>query len=303
MSSPYQNQPHPGQNDPYGSAAQYGSAEGTPYAASLGQTPYGQASYTQPTSGASASDPYGQGYAPYGQAPYSQPTSGSSASEPYGLASAGYTPAPVQQQSLYGQAQPYSLPAAPAYGQSSVQEYAQPATTQYANYSAPPYSGQALQPYGYGFGIGNSTPRPKVTFGQAIKLAIKNATNFTGRASLSEYWWFTLFLALLMVGAMVLVGFGTAIVGGVTGSSDAAGGMFVLGYLLVGLISLAALLPSLSLGIRRLHDTNQSGWMMLLGMVPYVGGIINIILMAQPSRPEGARYDDPTNLPKGPEHL
>jgi uncharacterized membrane protein YhaH (DUF805 family) len=55
-----------------------------------------------------------------------------------------------------------------------------------------------------------------------------------------------------------------------------------IGWVLIGLYALWALIafiPSLAVGIRRLHDTNKSGWLILLGAVPIVGGIILLVFM------------------------
>jgi len=71
----------------------------------------------------------------------------------------------------------------------------------------------------------------------------------------------------------------------------------------MALVSLAAFVPSLSLGIRRLHDTNQSGWMYLLTFIPSIGGIILLVLMAQASNPAGARFDDAAQPLYGPENI
>jgi uncharacterized membrane protein YhaH (DUF805 family) len=57
---------------------------------------------------------------------------------------------------------------------------------------------------------------------------------------------------------------------------------------LSSLFYLAMLLPSLAAGARRLHDTNRSGWWQLIGLVPFVGFIVLIYLMAQPSKSQTA---------------
>ena len=72
---------------------------------------------------------------------------------------------------------------------------------------------------------------------------------------------------------------------------------------MIGIVCLATFVPSLSLGVRRLHDTNQSGWLYLVSFIPYVGSIILIVLMAQASNPAGARFDDAAQPLYGPEHI
>jgi uncharacterized membrane protein YhaH (DUF805 family) len=58
--------------------------------------------------------------------------------------------------------------------------------------------------------------------------------------------------------------------------------------------ALAVLLPSLGIAIRRLHDTGKSGWMILLGLIPFVGFIILIVFYVQAS-------DGPNEYGSGPE--
>lgn len=66
---------------------------------------------------------------------------------------------------------------------------------------------------------------------------------------------------------------------------------FVGPDILGGLFSLAVLLPSLGLGARRLHDVNLSGWWQLIGIIPVIGWIILIILLAKPSEAGVNAYD------------
>ena len=89
---------------------------------------------------------------------------------------------------------------------------------------------------------------------------LKNYCNFEGRASRAEFWWFFLFTLVLGVICSLLGKFGT-----------------ILSYI----ISIALLLPDLGLSVRRLHDINKSGWLVLLGLIPIVGAIILIIWWAK----------------------
>lgn len=103
---------------------------------------------------------------------------------------------------------------------------------------------------------------------------------FAGRASRSEYWLGSLanFLASLICGLL---------------------GSVTLGIPLL-LYWLAAMIPSLSLAVRRLHDNNRSGAMILLGLIPF-GGIVLFIFTVSDSDPAGARFDAaPTSVPVRP---
>jgi uncharacterized membrane protein YhaH (DUF805 family) len=139
---------------------------------------------------------------------------------------------------------------------------------------------------------------------QAVRLWLKNWKNFTGRASRSEYWWMVLASAIVGVVLSVVLGVVmVALIAADNGSGALAGTGIALMWGVLGLVGLAAFVPSLSLGIRRLHDTNQTGWLYLLSFIPSVGGIILLVLMAQASNPAGARFDDAAQPLHGPESL
>ena len=99
-----------------------------------------------------------------------------------------------------------------------------------------------------------------------IKVVRDNYTNFEGRARRKEFWMFTLVSLVINVGTLIL---------DASLSSD-------LG-LVNGLYSLAILLPSIAVGIRRMHDINKSGWWLLLWFVPVIGWVWLIILHCQDS--------------------
>lgn len=95
-------------------------------------------------------------------------------------------------------------------------------------------------------------------FVDAIKSFFRRYVDFSGRSSRSEYWW--AFLAILI--GYLVVGF----VGGVMG--ETVGSLFILVMLL------AIILPSIAIAIRRLHDTDRSGWWYLLSLIPLVSLVL-----------------------------
>ncbi|ANJ67332.1 hypothetical protein A9404_08010 [Halothiobacillus diazotrophicus] len=103
---------------------------------------------------------------------------------------------------------------------------------------------------------------------------LKQYAVFNGRARRAEYWYFVLFNLIISI---VL-----GIVDGMLGSS----GVGLLG----GLYSLAVLIPSLAVSVRRLHDTNRSGWWLLLLLIPLIGFIVILIFMVQDSTPGENTY-------------
>lgn len=94
---------------------------------------------------------------------------------------------------------------------------------------------------------------------------LKNYAIFDGRARRKEYWMFFLFNLIFAIVATVLDNLlGLAI-------KDLGYGPFYILY------ALATLIPGIAVGVRRLHDTGKSGWYLLLGLIPCVGGIILLV--------------------------
>jgi uncharacterized membrane protein YhaH (DUF805 family) len=107
---------------------------------------------------------------------------------------------------------------------------------------------------------------------------LKKYAVFGGRARRSEYWFFALFNVIISI---VLV-----VIDGLTGLLSPTGGL----GLLSGIYSLAVLIPSLAVGVRRLHDTGKSAWWLLIALVPLVGAIVLIVFMCLDSNPGQNQY-------------
>ncbi len=129
------------------------------------------------------------------------------------------------------------------------------------------------------------------SFGQSISRFFKNYATFSGRASRSEYWMLTLFMAILSVVFGVLIGIVTA-TAGVTedGTAELPGSAIAL-IVVLSLFGLATLVPSIALQWRRLHDVNLAGPFFFLSFIPSVGSLIVLILSLLPPKPEGRRFD------------
>jgi uncharacterized membrane protein YhaH (DUF805 family) len=106
----------------------------------------------------------------------------------------------------------------------------------------------------------------------------KKYAEFSGRARRKEYWIFALFNLIFFIAAMIL--------------DNAAG--TTIGKLPYGLFyciyALIILLPSIAVGVRRLHDTGKSGWFMLLMLIPIVGGIWLFVLFCIDGNPGANEY-------------
>lgn len=120
----------------------------------------------------------------------------------------------------------------------------------------------------------------QVTFKEAVLNALQNNyCNFSGRASRSDFWWFELFCWIV-----------SFIIGIVFCWS--ANAMNIAS----GIVSLALLLPTLGLAVRRLHDTGRSSWWLFLSFIPLVGIIILIVWWCQDSQMEENQYGPVPNM-------
>ena len=118
---------------------------------------------------------------------------------------------------------------------------------------------------------------------------------FEGRARRAEYWQFALFVWVL---DMVML----AALGSIAGSSTMGGepaamaGPGLVGYGLFCLLTLGLLVPSIAVTIRRLHDTNRSGWWLLLAFIPFLGALALLVFTLLDGTPGPNRFgEDPKN--------
>jgi len=145
-----------------------------------------------------------------------------------------------------------------------------------ANSAAPP-----AVPGGYSWegdaAGGEQGPGAPMGFFEAIASCFGKYVQFSGRASRSEYWYFILFyLICSFVAQLVSIGAGM----GMHSGED----------LLPGLVSLGFLLPSLSVFVRRLHDTDRSGWWWWLFLIPLIGAIVLLVFLCQRPAPGRNRF-------------
>jgi len=91
---------------------------------------------------------------------------------------------------------------------------------------------------------------------------------FDGRATRSEYWYFALFTFLITFMLALVDAFVINPMLGMTPEQAAEGGILQM------VISLALLIPSIAVAIRRLHDIGKSGWWLLLSLIPILGWLV-----------------------------
>ncbi len=102
-----------------------------------------------------------------------------------------------------------------------------------------------------------------MNFIESIKTCYKKFFDFSGRASKSEYWWFQLYGIIIYVLLFVFQG-------------DLA--------LLFSILSIANTIPLWAAAVRRLHDTDKSGWFVLISFIPIIGLIIFFLLIGDGSK-------------------
>lgn len=131
----------------------------------------------------------------------------------------------------------------------------------------------------------SQTPK-SVGFGDAIRICLgEKYASFEGRATRSEYWCFSLFCIIVIIAAVILGGISGALISG--GDMDVTIGVAVIIDLLVG-IGLAC--PSISVFVRRLHDTGRSGWWYWICFIPYIGSIVLLVFMCLGSQERDNEY-------------
>jgi uncharacterized membrane protein YhaH (DUF805 family) len=94
----------------------------------------------------------------------------------------------------------------------------------------------------------------------AVGICFKKYFVLKGRASRSEYWYFYLFSLILYIIPFII------------GGEDAD--------VFIGLFILILTIPSVTVSIRRLHDIDKSGWYVFIYLIPFVGGIIMLVMCA-----------------------
>jgi len=97
-----------------------------------------------------------------------------------------------------------------------------------------------------------------MNFLESVNTCLRKYFVFEGRASRSEYWWFQLVVSPSYYISTFLEN--------------------EISYFFLG-ITLVTLIPAISAGVRRLHDSNRSGFFLLISFIPFIGGIILLFFL------------------------
>jgi uncharacterized membrane protein YhaH (DUF805 family) len=107
-----------------------------------------------------------------------------------------------------------------------------------------------------------------MSFSTAIQTCLSKYATFEGRAGRPEYWYFYLFFVVAYIPLIVI-----------------AVALPKIGWILLAVFVLGMIVPSLAATVRRLHDTNHSGWWYWISLIPLVGGIVLLVFLATAGTP------------------
>jgi len=111
---------------------------------------------------------------------------------------------------------------------------------------------------------------------ESMLMPLRRYAEFGGRSGRKEYWMFFLLCMIVYMVPTILL------VTGMTQSAmtpGAGSGLVAIAFGLFGLFALAVFIPTIAVQVRRFHDQDKSGWMLLLAFIPYLGGLIVLIFM------------------------
>jgi uncharacterized membrane protein YhaH (DUF805 family) len=115
-------------------------------------------------------------------------------------------------------------------------------------------------------------------------MPLRRYAEFTGRSRRKEYWMFA--LGITIVYSILFI----FLLGGIDFSTGGMGGLGMVSTLLLVLLILIIFIPALAVQVRRFHDQDKSGWFVLLNLVPYVGGLIVLVMMCLDGTPGANRF-------------
>ncbi|ACZ31077.1 protein of unknown function DUF805 [Xylanimonas cellulosilytica DSM 15894] len=123
----------------------------------------------------------------------------------------------------------------------------------------------------------------------AVRTVLKKYARFTGRAPLSEYWWWALALALVPIAWFVLFEVTRAVIRA-TGENFFSVTLAITLLVAGGVAVLGSIVPSVAVTVRRLHDMDKPGSWAFLALLPAVGWILLLVLTATGGTPGPNRY-------------
>ena len=153
----------------------------------------------------------------------------------------------------------------------------------------------AVAAYAGAPGYGTYVQPRKVGFTDAVKMAFANWKDYETRATVGEFWWYILFSFLAAI-ALEVVLFAVFIPLGLMSGNSSSSSMSPIAVILLIVVSLVFMvvgiglfLVQLALTVRRLHDTDRSGWWYLISLIPF-GSIVLLVLLVGAGTPTANQY-------------
>jgi uncharacterized membrane protein YhaH (DUF805 family) len=113
---------------------------------------------------------------------------------------------------------------------------------------------------------------------ELVSRSTQEVRGLSGRSRRREYWYFVLF--------NIIVGIVLGLIDALLGTRSSYAGVGFLS----GIYSLAVLIPTLAVTVRRLHDIDRTGWWILIGLVPLIGGIVLLVFALLDGTPGSNQY-------------
>lgn len=126
-------------------------------------------------------------------------------------------------------------------------------------------------------------------------MPLRRYADFSGRSRRMEYWMFALGVTILfLIVGFVFGGLISAFAGsGVNADGSPRAGLLggsLVGLGLIMILGLALIVPSIAVQVRRFHDQDRSGFMVLLNLIPYLGGLVVLVFMCLPGTTGENKY-------------
>ena len=137
-------------------------------------------------------------------------------------------------------------------------------------------------PQFYGQQNTQSAVEPELSLFDYFVKCLKHYADFNGRARRKECWGYVLFLCLFYIGAFIVAFIIDAIL------------EMPIFTILINISTLAFIIPSIAVTVRRLHDTGRSGGWYFISFVPFIGGIWLLVLTLLDGEPRANMYGPPT---------
>ncbi|WP_420382324.1 DUF805 domain-containing protein [Novosphingobium sp.] len=122
---------------------------------------------------------------------------------------------------------------------------------------------------------------------ESMFLPFRRYAEFSGRSGRREYWMFFLLCMIVYTVPTILLVIGMAQRAAQPGSGSA---LVPIAFGVFGVFALVAFIPTIAVQVRRFHDQDRSGWMVLLALIPYLGGLIVLVFMCLDGTRGGNRF-------------